>query len=131
MGNQQSKKWFFILIGFALLLAVSCGDEKPTDTVKKPSARDKTGAYNTLRIVFKWPGDDFGSREDLAIRDRISALIRQRGVGRIIRTGTGMGRMDIYFEVQDKDNANPELEAIIKELAPKINYSIEDAKSTY
>ena len=42
-----------------------------------------------------------------------------------------MGWMDIYVEVKDKDNANPELEAIIREMAPTINFSIEDAKGTY
>jgi hypothetical protein len=131
MGNQQSKQWPFIFLGFVLLLAIGCGDEKSTNAVKKLPVRDKTGAYNALRIVFKWPGDDFGSRQDLAIRDKISDLIRQKGVGKIIRTGAGMGWMDIYIEVEDKDNATPKLEAIIKETEPTIIFSIEDTKRTF
>ena len=88
--------------------------------MKSPSVHDKTGAHKTLRIVFKWPGDDFASRQDLAIRDKIEDLIRERGVGQIIRAGSGMGWMDILIEVEDKDNATPKLEAIIKETEPAI-----------
>ena len=126
IGNHQNKKWSFILLGFVLLLAAGCGDEEPTNAVNKPPVHDKTGSHNTLRMVFKWPGDDFASRQDLAIRDKIGGLIRERGVGKIIRAGTGMGWMDILIEVEDKDNATPKLEAIIKETEPAIIFSIDD-----
>jgi hypothetical protein len=93
--------------------------------VKKPLGHDKTGAYNTLRIVFKWPGDDLASRQDLAIRDKIGDLIRVRGVGKIIRAGNGMGWMDILVAVEDEDSATPKLEAIIKETESAIIFIIE------
>lgn len=130
IGNQQNNKWSFILFAFVLLLAAGCGDEEPTDAVKKPPVHDKTGVHSTLRIVFKWPGDDFASRQDLAIRDKIGDLIRERGVGKIIRAGAGMGWMDILIEVEDKDNATPKLEAIIKETEPAIIFTIEDIERT-
>lgn len=130
IGNQQNNKWSFILLAFVFLLAAGCEDEKPTNEVKKPPVHDKTGAHNTLRIVFKWPGDDFASRQDLAIRDKIGNLIRERGVGRIIRDGNGMGWMDILIEVEDKDNATPKLEAIIKETEPAMIFNIEDIERT-
>lgn len=130
IGNQQNNKWFFILLAFILLLAAGCGDEEPTNEVKKPTMHDETVAHNTLRIVFKWPGDDFASRQDLAIRDKIMDLIRERGVGKIIRAGTGMGWMDILIEVEDKDSAIPKLEAIIKETEPAIIFTIEDMERT-
>ncbi len=130
IGNQQNNKWSFILLAFVLLLAAGCGDEEPTNAVKKPPVNDKTGAHNTLRIVFKWPGDDFASRQDLAIRDKICDLIRERGVGKIIRAGNGMGWMDILIEVEDKDYATPKLEAIIKETEPAIIFTIEDIERT-
>ncbi|MEJ2286372.1 MAG: hypothetical protein P8X85_22575 [Desulfobacterales bacterium] len=98
--------------------------------MKKPPELDQTGTQNTLRIVFKWPGDDVASRQDLAIRDKIGDLIRERGVGKIVRVGTGMGWMDILIEVADKDNATPQLEAIIKETAPAIIFTIEDMERT-
>ena len=129
-GNQQNNKWSFVLLASVLLLAAVCGDEAPTDAVKKPPELDQTGTQNTLRIVFKWPGDDVASRQDLAIRDKIGDLIRERGVGKIVRVGTGMGWMDILIEVADKDNATPQLEAIIKETAPAIIFTIEDMERT-
>ena len=115
-----------MLLAFVLLLAAGCGDEETTNAVKKPPVNDKTGTHNTLRIVFKWPGDDVASRQDLAIRDKIGDLIREKGVGKIIRAGTGMGWMDILIEVEDKDNATPKLEAMIKEAEPAIIFTIED-----
>lgn len=128
--TRQNNKVPFILLAFVFLLAVGCGDEEPTDAVKKPPVHDKTAAHDTLRIVFRWPGDDFASRQDLAIRDKIGNLIRERGVGKIIRAATGMGWMDILVEVDNKDVATPKLEAIIKETEPSIIFTIEDMART-
>ena len=129
-GNQQNKKWAIWLFVFVFLLAVGCGDNESANTVKKPPVGYKTGAHNTLRIVFKWPGDDFASTQDLAVRDKIGNLIRERGVGKIIRIGTGMGWMDILIQVRDKDNAIPKLKSIIKETGAKLNFTIEDMERT-
>ena len=124
--NQQHKKWAFLLLVFVLLLFAACGDKEPTNAEKNSSVDDKTGAPITLRIVFRWPGDDFASLQDLAIRDKIGELIAERGVGKIMRSGTGMGWMDIIIEVKDKDIAIPELESIIKETGSKLDYTIEE-----
>ncbi len=129
-GNQQHKKWYFLLLVFVFLLSTGCGDKEHTNAVKKPPADDKTGAYSTLRIVFKWHGDDFASRQDLAFRDKIGELIRERGVGRIIRAGTGMGWMDILVEVKDKGIALPKLNSIVKETGSELNFAIEEMKRT-
>ena len=129
-ANQQHKKWAFLLLVFVLLLFAACGDKEPTNAEKNSSVDDKTGAHITLRIVFKWPGDDFASLQDLAIRDKIGELIRERGVGKIMRSGTGMGWMDIIIEVKDKDIAIPKLESIIKETGSELDFVIEDMKRT-
>ena len=126
--NQQYKKWAFLLIAFVVLLSAGCGDKEPTDAEKNFPVNDQTGAHDTLRIVFKWPGDDFASLQDLAIRDNIGELIRERGVGKIIRVGTGMGWMDIIIKVEDKDIAIPKLESIIKGGGAELNFAIEDMK---
>ena len=118
------------MLAFAFLLAAGCGDEAPSDSIKKPPVYDKTAGRNTLRIVFKWPGDDFASRQNIAIRDKIGDLIREKGVGKIIRAATGMGWMDILIEVENKDIATPKLEAIIKETEPAISFTIEDVERT-
>ena len=128
--NQQHKKWAFLLLVFVFLLFTGCGNKEPTNAEKNSSVDDKTGAHITLRIVFKWPGDDFASLQDLAIRDKIGELIRERGVGKIMRSGTGMGWMDIIIEVKDKDIAIPKLESIIKETGSELDFVIEDMKRT-
>ncbi len=129
-GNQQNKKWAFLLFVLVFLLAAGCGDNGSTNAVKKSPAGGKTDAHNTLRIVFKWPGDDFASTQDMAIRDKIGNLIRERGVGKITRIGTGMGWMDIHIRVEDKDNAIPKLKSIIKDSEARLNITIEDPART-
>ena len=128
--NQQHKKWAFLIVVIVFLLSVGCGDKEPTNAKNNPPVDDKTGAYNILRIVFKWPGDDFASRQDLATRDKIGELIRKKGVGNLVRAGTGMGWMDILIEVKDKDVAIPKLKSIIKEAESELNFTIEDMKRT-
>lgn len=125
---QQHKQWAFLLLLFVFLLAAGCGDKEPVNAEKKPPVDDKTVTHHTLRIVFKWPGDDFASQQDLAIRDKIEELIRASGVGKIIRAGTGMGWMDIFIEVKDRDIAIPKLESMIKETGFERNFTIEDVK---
>jgi hypothetical protein len=129
-GNQQYKKWTFLLLVFVFLLSAGCGDNAPTNAKKKPSVDDKTGAHNTLRLVFKWPGDDFASQQDLAMREKIGELIRERGVGKIIRAGSGMGWMDILIKVKNKDSAIANLKSIIKETGSDFSYTIEDMTHT-
>ena len=129
-GSQQHKKWAFLLLVFIFLLSVGCGDKERTNAEKKLPVDNTTGAHDALRIVFKWAGDDFASRQDLAIRDKIGELIKERGVGKIIRTGTGMGWMDMLVEVKDKDIAIPKLKSIIKETKSDLNFTIEDMKGT-
>ena len=119
-----------MLLVFAFLLSSDCRDKESTNARKNTPAEDKTGEHYNLRIVFKWPGDDFASRQDLAIRDKIGELIGERGVGKIIRTGNGMGWMDILIEVHDKGIATPEIISIIKETKSELNFTIEDMKRT-
>jgi hypothetical protein len=128
--NQQHKKWASLLLVFVFLLFAACGDKEPTNAEKNSSVDDKTGAHITLRIVLRWPGDDFASLQDLAVRDKIGELIRERGVGKIMRSGTGMGWMDIIVKVEDKDIAIPKLESIIKETGSELHFAIEDMKRT-
>lgn len=130
VGKQQNKKWSFIVLALVLLFVAGCEDEEPTNALKKPPVQDKTTAHGTLRIVFKWPGDDFASRQDLAIRDKVEDLIRERGVGKIIRAGTGMGWMDILIEVENKDIAIQKVKSIIKETGSELKFTIEDRKRT-
>ncbi len=78
-----------------------------------------------LRILIKWSGDDFASKQDLEIRSKIETLITERGVGRIVSSGTGMGWMDIQVEVRDRANAREAIDQIMGEVAPEAKYLIE------
>jgi len=42
-----------------------------------------------------------------------------------VRTGTGMGWMDIVIEVQNKERARREIAAIVKRIAPGFRLTIE------
>ena len=125
-GNLKIKQRALLLLGCVLLLTAGCGNDEPTNAVKKVSVDDKTGAPSNLRIVFKWPGDDFASMQDMAIMDKIVNRIRDRGVGTVIRTGTGMGWMDILIQVENKDSAIPKLNAIINDTGTGLNVTIEN-----
>ena len=78
-----------------------------------------------LRIIIKWPGDDFASKQDLETRGKIEKLIVERGVGRILRNGTGMGWMDIFVGAEDSESAKKAIDKIMEEVVPKIKYLIE------
>lgn len=77
-----------------------------------------------LRIVMRWAGDDFASQHQLAVRDEIARNIAESGKGIILRTGTGMGWMDIIVEARE-NKAHMAIEAIVKEHAKGFAFSIE------
>lgn len=92
-----------------------------------PPRATANGGPAFLRIVATWPGDDFASKQQLETRDRIGRRISQGGVGRMVRSGTGMGWMDIVVAVEDSDRARVEIEKIIGEIAPGPGFSIQAA----
>jgi hypothetical protein len=73
----------------------------------------------------RWAGDDFAARQDLVIRDQVAQHIVDSGVGKLVRTGTGMGWMDIVIKVQNKERARRKLIAILKRIAPGFRLTIE------
>ncbi len=79
----------------------------------------------TLRIVIKLSGDDFASKQDLETRGKIETLIVEGGMGRVVRVGTGMGWMDIWIEVGDRERAKKAIDKIMGEVAAKAKYLIE------
>jgi hypothetical protein len=110
------------LVGAIILtLLWSCSDGEPTASVNQ-------GAEKKLRLIIKWPGDDPASKQDLELRDKIEQLLVEKKVGKIVRSGTGMGWMDIVLEVKDKDRARTEIEGIVKSIAPDANFAIQAEK---
>ena len=101
-----------------------CSDEQPGTDLSAPLISTHDDSGGTLRIVFRWPGDDFASRQELQIRDRIQGAIAKKGLGRVVRTATGRGWMDIVVEVKNKNDARTEIEAVIKRVFPDAEFTI-------
>lgn len=103
-----------VLIGF---MVIDCTSDED---------RQSTGRLDSgqLRIVIRWAGDDFASQHQLAVRDEIARNIAESGRGIVLRTGTGMGWMDITVEARE-DEARTAIESIVKKHAKGFVFSIE------
>jgi hypothetical protein len=104
----------------AIILALlgSCSDAEPPESIGK-------GPDKNLRLVIKWPGDDLASKQDLELRDKIGQRLVKENIGKILRSGTGMGWMDIVLEVKDPQRARKEIEATVKSIAPDRKFAIQ------
>jgi hypothetical protein len=120
----RKAKFFALLSGAVLLLLMGCSREGP-DQDRSLSPSHEASRPTALRIIIRWPGDDFASKQDLETRSKIESLIVERGVGRILRDGTGMGWMDIFIRTEDKESAKKAIDKIMEEVAPNTKYLIE------
>lgn len=115
---------FPLLKGVILLFLIGCSGEG-SDPAALLQSSHRASTPTPLRIVIKWSGDDYASKQDLEIRSKIEILIAEKGVGRILRHGTGMGWMDIWIETADRERAKNAIDKIMSEAAPKVKYFIE------
>jgi hypothetical protein len=106
-----------VIVVLIVLAAVRC----TSDADRQGTGRLDSGM---LRIVMRWAGDDFASQNQLAARDEIARNIAESGRGIILRTGTGMGWMDIIVQARE-DDAHTVIEAIVKKHAKGFVFSIE------
>ncbi len=118
-------KFALVLSSMVLLTVIGCSDDVPHGKTAKTPEREMMHDENKLRVVIRWPGDDFASRQDIETRNRIESLILERKVGKIISVGTGMGWMDIAVEVKDKRIARSSISEIMRVAAPTRNFTIE------
>jgi len=81
----------------------------------------------TIRIVFSLPGDDIGSPEYRDILDKIMDSIIRTEAGAIIRSGFGMGTMDIVIRTSI-EQPTEKLSRIVLSQFPKAKYRIEELK---
>jgi len=123
--HAMNIKFALILSLMALLTIIGCSDDVPHGKTAKPPERGMMLDENTLRVVIRWPGDDFASRQDVETRNKIESLILERKVGIITRVGTGMGWMDIAVEVKDKQVARSSISEIMRMVAPTRKFTIE------
>ena len=119
-------KFAFILLLIAFVTMTGCSDNAPHGKTAKTPER-KISHKNKLRLVIRWPGDDFASKQDIETRNEIERLIFERKVGKIISVGTGMGWMDIVVEVKDKQIARSSISEIMQTVAPTQKFTIEQS----
>ena len=68
---------------------------------------------------------DFASKQDLETRDKIGRLLVENRLGKVVRTGTGMGWMDLILELENNSSARAEIEKIIREISPEAKFTFE------
>ncbi len=52
-------------------------------------------------------------------------LLVENRLGKVVRTGTGMGWMDLVLELENNSSARAEIEKIVKEISPDAKFSFE------
>jgi hypothetical protein len=123
---ELAMKLIFRIVRMAIifLLVIHCSNSDPSQN--PPSAAIGSGKQpdKNLRILFRWPGDEFATKQQLEVRDKIERLISDRQIGNVIQSGTGLGWMDIVIEVEEKDTAREKIEKIIKEISPDAKFTI-------
>jgi len=110
---------FFVL---AAVILASCSDRAS----KEEPLGVRPASDKSYEVTFSFPGDDFASRQDIRIIDRIKMQITKEGIGQVLRTGSGMGYMSMVFKPKD-ENSLDSLKKIVQELYPEARYRIESA----
>ena len=108
-----------------LLLVTVCCSTEVRDAKEGHSPPNLDRAEEELRIVIRWGGEGLTSGKGVDLRTKIEALVKERGIGKAVRSGVAMGWMSIWIEVKDRDKARKALEAIMEEVAPSIAFWIE------
>ena len=108
-----------------LATVAGCSDDQAARDPGTSLISTHDNSDHTLRIVFRWTEDDVASRQELETRDKVGQAIVEKGLGSILRSGTGMGWMDIIVEVENKNSARVEIEAMIKKVFPDAKFRIE------
>ncbi len=113
-----------MLIAFILLSITACTEKTYSEFNKR--VEERSGA-KTLRIAFSLPGDDIGSPEYRDVLNKISDSIIRSEAGVIVRSGFGMGTMDIVIRTSI-DHPTEKLSRIVLTQFPKARYRIEELK---
>ena len=107
-----------------IIFVMSCSNGDPSQDSQSESTTVGNHADKILRIHFRWPGDDFATKQELETRDTIGRILSEKQIGKVIRSGTGMGWMDIVVEVEEKDSARIAIQKIIKEISPESQFTV-------
>lgn len=117
MRNKGGMLIFSILISLT-----ACTENKPPESSK---AIEERSEVKTFRIVFRLPGDDIGSPESRELMEKIIDTIIRSEVGGIVRSGYGMGTMDIVIRTSI-EQPREKLNRIVLSQFPEARYRIEE-----
>jgi hypothetical protein len=120
-----------MLIACILLMVTACSENNSQERGNKigepgKKIEQRSGA-KTIRIVFRLGGDDIGSPEHRDIMEKIKNSIVSSGAGAVVRSGYGMGTMEIVIRTSI-EQPKEELSLIVLSQFPKANYRIEELK---
>jgi hypothetical protein len=124
--HSMNIKFALILFLAAVLTVIGCSDDAAHQETAKTTETGMIHDEGTLRVVIHWPGDDFASRQDIDTRNKVSTLISEKKVGKVVSVGTGMGWMDIIVEVKDKKVARSSISEIMRIVAPTRKFTVEE-----
>jgi hypothetical protein len=113
-----------MLIACILLSITACTENKSPEFNKKTEERS---GVKTIRIVFSLPGDDIGSPEYRNILNKIIDSIIESEAGVIVRSGFGMGTMDVVIRTSI-EQPTEKLSRIVLSQFPKAKFRIEELK---
>lgn len=114
-----------ILLGAALgLFQLAACAQDPADYRPRRQVALERLASDRVRIVLRWPGDEFASGEELVFRNRIATRLSERGLGRVLRSGTGMGWAELVVERPAGDEALRAVEGLVGELAAEEGWAV-------
>jgi hypothetical protein len=106
------------------MLVINCSNSDPSKGPYSSDTANGNQPDKKLQILFRWSGDDFATKQQLEVRNKIELLISKRRIGKVIQSGSGMGWMDIVMEVKEKENAREKIEKTIKEISPDAKFTI-------
>jgi hypothetical protein len=111
-----------MLIVLILISLTACTENRLPELGKTIEGRSDV---RTFRIVFGLSGDDIGSPESREIMGKMMDAIIQSEAGGIVRSGYGMGSMEIILRTS-VEQPREELNRIILSEFPKAWYRIEE-----
>lgn len=78
-----------------------------------------------LRVRIAWPGDDFPTQADLALRARLEERVLSQGGGRVVGRAGGMGWMAFEVQAADPARVREDLQRAAAELEAPLRLVVE------
>jgi len=102
------------MLVFVVVAAVGCRNEtrsSAADVVKQTvdEARNKA----KLNVQIRLAGNDFPTRDELALRRKLESDVEHEHIGTVLDAGSGAGYMDFTVEVDETVTTIPKIRTIL------------------